>query len=62
MNMLGETIHDKPNLFIQWLIADYFDGLRFLRERSSKRQLVLFLGSNFGNFDHIQNQGFLRRL
>ncbi len=62
MNMLGETIHDKPNLFIQGLIADYFDGLRFVRERSSKRQLVLFLGSNIGNFDHIHNQSFLRRL
>ncbi|MEX2470143.1 MAG: L-histidine N(alpha)-methyltransferase [Pseudohongiellaceae bacterium] len=62
MDMLGENIGDKPNLSVHGLIGDYFDGLRFVRERSAKRQLVLFLGSNIGNFDRIQNQGFLRRL
>jgi len=62
MDMLGETIRDKPNLSVEGLIGDYFDGLRFVRERSAKRQLVLFLGSNIGNFDRVQNQGFLRRL
>lgn len=62
MDMLSETIHEKPNLSVQGLIGDYFDGLRFVRARSAKRQLVLFLGSNIGNFDRIQNQGFLRRV
>lgn len=62
MAMLGGNIGDKPNLSVHGLIGDYFDGLRFVRERSAKRQLVLFLGSNIGNFDRIQNQGFLRRL
>lgn len=62
MDMLGETIGEKPNLSIHGLIGDYFDGLRFVRERSGKRQLVLFLGSNIGNFNRIQSQGFLRRL
>jgi dimethylhistidine N-methyltransferase len=62
MDMLGQTIRAKPNLHIQGLIGDYFDGLRFVRERSANRQLVLFLGSNIGNFDRIQSQGFLRRL
>lgn len=62
MDMLGETIHEKPNLSVQGVIGDYFDGLRFVRGRSANRQLVLFLGSNIGNFDRIQSQGFLRRL
>lgn len=62
MDMLGETIREKPNLSVKGLIGDYFDGLRFVRARSANRQLVLFLGSNIGNFDPIQCQGFLRRL
>lgn len=62
MNMLGETMREKPNLSVHGLIGDYFDGLRFVRERSGKRQLVLFLGSNIGNFNRIQSQSFLRRL
>lgn len=62
MDMLAGNIQEKPHLSIHGLIGDYFDGLRFLRERSSKKQLVLFLGSNIGNFNRIQNQGFLRRL
>lgn len=62
MDMLGATIHEKPNLSVQGVIGDYFDGLRFVRGRSANRQLVLFLGSNIGNFDRLQSQGFLRRL
>ncbi len=62
MDMLGETIREKPDLSVEGLIGDYFDGLRFVGERSGKRQLVLFLGSNIGNFEPIQNQAFLRRL
>ena len=38
------------------------DGLKFVREKSSNKQFVLFLGSNIGNFDRVQNQGFLRML
>lgn len=62
MDMLAGTIRARSNLSIHGLVGDYFEGLRFLRERSAKKQLVLFLGSNIGNFDRIQNQGFLRRL
>jgi len=62
MDMLAENIPAKPGLSVHGLLGEYFDGLRFVRARSAKRQLVLFLGSNIGNFDRIQNQGFLRRL
>lgn len=62
MDMLGETIYEKPDLTVEGLICDYFEGLSFVRERSAKRQLVLFLGSNIGNFDCTENQAFLRRL
>jgi len=62
IDMLGETIRERPNLSVNGLIGDYFEGLRFLKERSSKRQLVLFLGSNIGNFNHTESKAFLRRL
>ncbi len=62
MDMLAETIKEKTNLTVRGLVGDYFDGLRFVKERSSKRQLVLFLGSNIGNFDHVESKAFLRRL
>lgn len=62
MEMIGKNIREKPNLSVRGLIGDYFDGLRFVHGRSGNRQLVLFLGSNIGNFDRIQSLNFLRRL
>ena len=37
-------------------------GLKYLRDQSTNRQLVLFLGSNIGNFDKDQSLDFLRHL
>ncbi|NQY65385.1 MAG: L-histidine N(alpha)-methyltransferase [Alteromonadaceae bacterium] len=62
MLMLSENMTPHPNLTINGVVAEYFDGLRTVRNQSKNRQLVLFLGSNIGNFDRVQNQGFLRRL
>lgn len=62
MQQLSETIQRQDGLELHGLIGEYFDGLRFVRERSGRKQLVMFLGSNIGNFNRIENQGFLRRL
>jgi L-histidine N-alpha-methyltransferase len=62
MVQLEETIKPHQNLHIHGVVSEYLSGLRFLRNKSKNRQLVLFLGSNIGNFDRIQNQGFLRQL
>lgn len=62
MDLLSRTINRKSGLTLHGLIGEYFDGLRFVKERSGRRQLVMFLGSNIGNFNRMQNQGFLRRL
>lgn len=62
MALLQENIQESDNLEIHGVVAEYFDGLRFVRKRSKNRQLVLFLGSNIGNFDRVQNQRFLRML
>lgn len=51
-----------PELEIRGLAAEYFDGLAWLAGQTSRRNLVLFLGSNIGNFDKPRALAFLRRL
>ncbi len=62
MHLLEKTIRPHKNLEIHGVVGEYFEGLRFVRGKSSNPELVLFLGSNIGNFDRVQNQGFLRKL
>lgn len=62
MELLEKNIEPMSGLKIHGVIGEYFEGLRFVRNKSTNKQLVLFLGSNIGNFDRVQNQGFLRRL
>ena len=54
---------ELPDLPVRGIVAEYTDGLRWLQARSSdKPSLVLFLGSNIGNFNKAQARAFLRRL
>jgi L-histidine N-alpha-methyltransferase len=62
LDLLAGNMTAHHGLAIHGVIADYFDGLRYARSRSSNRQLVLFLGSNIGNFDRRQCLAFLRRV
>lgn len=51
-----------PSLEIDGLVADYFDGIRWLASQNDRRNVVLFLGSNIGNFNRPRARAFLRRL
>ncbi|MEZ4221176.1 MAG: L-histidine N(alpha)-methyltransferase [Polyangiaceae bacterium] len=52
-----------PSMSVQGLVAEYTDGLEHLAEaHGDRRNLVLFLGSNIGNFDRARARAFLRRL
>lgn len=62
MQQLGENMQGHDNLRIKGVVAEYHRGLRYVRDHSKNKALVLFLGSNIGNFDRIQSQGFLRRI
>lgn len=53
MDMLESNIDKHENLNIHGVVAEYFKGLRLVREKSANRQLVLFPGSNIGNFDSL---------
>ncbi len=54
---------EHPDVAIQGLVAEYTAGVRWLASQSDGRSnLVLFLGSNIGNFDRANARGFLSRL
>ncbi len=51
-----------PQVEIAGLVGEYFDGIRWLAQESDRRNVVLFLGSNIGNFNRAQARAFLHRL
>lgn len=51
-----------PGLQVNGLVTDYFNGLKWLNNRSGRKNLVLFMGSSIGNFTHAENCVFLRNL
>ena len=63
---LSESSHallgSYPNLRIDAYAADYYQGLSALPDLGSDPVLVLFLGSNIGNFEPAEAQGFLKSI
>ncbi len=51
-----------PTLPIAGLVSEYFQGIRWLADQTDRINVVLFLGSNIGNFDKPRARAFLRRL
>ncbi|HDL18980.1 MAG TPA: L-histidine N(alpha)-methyltransferase [Bacteroidetes bacterium] len=51
-----------PQMHANGLVAEYFSGLKWLQNISDRKNLVLLLGSNLGNFNRPQSRGFLRNL
>lgn len=62
IQMLGNNIKEDENLKIHGIVADYFDGIQHIKANSQNIQLVLFLGSNIGNFTPVKGLRFLRDL
>jgi len=57
---LTESIEDWfPDLKTQGIVADYFDAIKWLSTRNQKRNCILFLGSNIGNFLYDEAVEFL---
>jgi L-histidine Nalpha-methyltransferase len=53
---------DYPGLEIVTVAAEYHEGLRQLRAESDRPKLILWLGSNVGNFHRPEAASFLRRV
>jgi len=51
-----------PNLSIQAEQGDYFLTLQTFKSKSARRKIILFLGSNIGNFGKAQAQDFFKSL
>lgn len=65
ISSLTTSLREKfpvASLKVNGIIAEYFDGLKWLANLKGTRNLVLFLGSNIGNFDYHAMRRFLRRL
>lgn len=64
MKTLAKSVAaDFPDIEMHGLVGEYVGGLRWLaKHRSGRPKLVLFLGSNIGNFDRAQARGFLSRI
>ena len=57
-----QLLHDYENLTITGIIDTYEGGLEFLRTYDEKKNLIIFLGSSFGNFAPIDGYKFLEKV
>ncbi len=63
MRYLTRLLDQKfPALKTKGIIAEYFQGLKWLQANNQRRNMVLFLGSNLGNFNKAQSKSYLRSL
>ncbi|MEP6901622.1 MAG: L-histidine N(alpha)-methyltransferase [Actinomycetota bacterium] len=63
LNFLTEKFTEKfPDLKIQTEQGDYFRRLETFKEKSGRKKIILFLGSNIGNFSESQALDFFRQL
>ena len=62
MDLLQANINPHQQLKVNGVVAEYIDGLKSARKKSTNKQLVLFVGSNIGNFSVTQSQKFLEKI
>lgn len=61
--VVAETKRRLPQLPVNGLVSEYIDGVQWMRRTSAGRmKLVLFLGSNIGNFERPLAREFLQRV
>ena len=62
LDELSDSLKEElPNLSVKAMEGEYFEALKKLK-KSEARNVVLFLGSNIGNFSHDQASVFLEGL
>ena len=60
--LVAKTRQRFPGVEVAGLVSEYFSGISWLGATTQRRNLVLLLGSNIGNFSRTQAREFLRRL
>jgi L-histidine N-alpha-methyltransferase len=61
-NLTAELENIFPNLEIYGQIGDYFEMMEELSQKGLRRKILLFLGSNIGNFEKQDRVDFLIQL
>ncbi len=51
---------ELPKVKVQAVVGEYFRALEWLQEHKHERKVVLFLGSNIGNFNKDESLAFLK--
>ena len=62
INLSQGLNREYPSLKIKGLVTDYFQGLTWLSQQNNAQNIVLFLGSNIGNFSPREAMDFLKHL
>ena len=62
LQLLKITIKENTRLHINGIVSEYSDGLEYLKNTSKNKQLVLFLGSNIGNFEKSKSIKFMKSI
>jgi dimethylhistidine N-methyltransferase len=57
-----QLLKDYPTLNITGIIDTYEGGLEFLQNYDDKKNLIIFLGSSFGNFSPDDGKIFLKKI
>lgn len=60
--LIGRLAENMNNLECKGLVAEYFTGIKWISRQNHNRSMVLFLGSNIGNFDPLQTVDFFKSL
>ena len=55
-------LDDYKNLHMTGIIDNYESGLEFVKNYDDKKNLIVFLGSSFGNFDYEPGLRFLHKI
>lgn len=63
MQELTETLQSElPELSVQAVVGEYIMALQWLQAHKKERKVVLFLGSNIGNFEQEDSLVFLKQI
>ncbi len=57
-----QLLRDYDSLHITGIIDTYEGGLEFLKNYDNKKNLIIFLGSSFGNFSPDDGRHFLKKI
>ena len=60
--LTSRLLSELPSLNVNGLVTEYFSGMRWMNRSATRKKIVLFLGSNIGNFTLAEAREFLSAL